>query len=241
MIPGAKAAKGNFLAQVRSAKATRAVTTQVAGASLLTAALVSAPPRIVLAIDATASREPCWAAAKQTTDILFSAVPGELQVALAVHGGSEVHTFTDFLSDASALRDRAAGVQCRAGQTMLVPLLDQVRLKTGVKTVIYVGDTFEEREEDLMNVATALRLRGTRVIVLHDTSEGQDPEARRVFAKLADTTQGAVLPFDPSSIERLRELLQAVAMLAVGGVKLLEAKAKQLPAARLLLANLSKS
>ena len=33
-------------------------------------------------------------------------------VALAVHGGSRVHTFTAFTCDANTLRDQAAGVAC---------------------------------------------------------------------------------------------------------------------------------
>ncbi len=45
-------------------------------------------PRLVFAVDATASREPAWAAARQVTDVLVKALPGELDVAVAVHGGS---------------------------------------------------------------------------------------------------------------------------------------------------------
>src|SRR5436189_116280 len=47
-------------------------------------------PRLVFAVDATASREPAWAAARQVTDALVKALPGELDIALAVHGGSRV-------------------------------------------------------------------------------------------------------------------------------------------------------
>ena len=57
----------------------------------------SAPtrPRLVFAFDATASREPAWETARQVTDALVRALPGELDVALAVHGGSRLLTFTD--------------------------------------------------------------------------------------------------------------------------------------------------
>src|ERR1700679_1646775 len=80
-------------------------------------------PRLVFAVDATASREPAWKAARQVTDALVKALPGELDVALAVHGGSRVHTFTAFTNDAATLRDRAAGVSCAAGLTRLLPIL----------------------------------------------------------------------------------------------------------------------
>ena len=105
---------------------------------------------------------------------------------------------------------------------------------------MYIGDVFEENLSDLVNAADALRLRGSKVIVLHDTSGGADPHSKRAFTELADRTQGAVLPFDPSSINDLKEILEAIALLTIGGLKLLESKAKQLPGARLLLANLNK-
>src|SRR6185312_7334552 len=55
--------------------------------------------RLVFGFDATASREPAWDTARQVTDALVRALPGELDVALAVHGGARLHTFTDFTAD----------------------------------------------------------------------------------------------------------------------------------------------
>ena len=64
-------------------------------------------PRLIFGFDATASREPAWATARTVTDALVNSLPGELDVALAVHGGSMLHTFTDFTSDAeNAARSR---------------------------------------------------------------------------------------------------------------------------------------
>ena len=45
--------------------------------------------RLVFAVDATASRSAAWEAAKELTDALFQALPGTLDVALAVHGGEQ--------------------------------------------------------------------------------------------------------------------------------------------------------
>src|SRR4051812_21436507 len=50
--------------------------------------------RLVLAVDATASRVRTWAAAKELTDNLFGALPGNLEVAFAVHAGNKVKLFT---------------------------------------------------------------------------------------------------------------------------------------------------
>ncbi len=78
---------------------------------------------------------------------------------------------------------------------------------------------------------------GTRVIILQ---EGVDPNAREVFADIAERTGGALLPFDISSFDRIgKELVELIAVLAVEGVEAVEAKAATMPAATsLLLQNL---
>ena len=197
-----------------------------------------ARPRLVFAVDATASREPAWAAARQVTDALVKALPGELDVALAVHGGSRVHTFTAFTNHASTLRDRAAGVVCEAGLTRLLPILSASLKQPAVRVVIYIGDVFEESMSQGRRLADAMGVQGTKLIVLHDTA---DPAARRdaeVFWDLAKRTGGCVLPFDASAPRRLRDLLSAVAVYAVGGEKLLRERRHELPGAVVLLEHL---
>jgi hypothetical protein len=195
-------------------------------------------PRLVFAVDATASREPAWAAARQVTDALVKALPGELDVALAVHGGGRVHTFTAFTSDAATLRDRAAGVFCVAGLTRLLPILATSLKQPSVRVIIYVGDVFEESLPHGRQLADSLGARGSKLIVLHDTS---DPAARRdaeVFWDLAKRTGGCVLPFDSSAPGKLRDILSAVAVYAVGGEKLLRERRHALPGAVALLEHL---
>jgi hypothetical protein len=197
-------------------------------------------PRLIFAVDATASREPAWAAARQVTDALVKALPGELDVALAVHGGSRVHTFTAFTGDAATLRDRAAGVRCQAGLTRLLPILSTSLKAPSVRVVVYIGDVFEENFPQGCRLADTMGERGTKLIVLHDTSA---PSARRdaeVFWDLAKRTGGCVLPFDASAPGRLRDLLSAVAVYAVGGEKLLRARRHDLPGAVALLEHLDK-
>lgn len=195
-------------------------------------------PRLVFGFDATASREPAWATARKVTDALVQALPGELDVALAVHGGSRLHTFTPFTADARTLRDRAAGISCEAGRTRLLAILRASLTKPGVRVVIYTGDVFEESLHNGRMLADAMGLRGIRLIVLHDTS---DPAARRdaeVFLDLARRTGGCVLPFDAGAPNRLRELLAAIAAYAVGGTELLEARREEMPGAVVLLEHL---
>jgi hypothetical protein len=195
-------------------------------------------PRLVFAVDATASREPAWAAARKVTDALVKALPGELDVALAVHGGSRVHTFTGFTNDPATLRDRAAGVTCEAGITRLLPILSASLKQSSVRVIVYIGDVFEESIPQGRHLADSLGLRGTKLIVLHDTA---DPSARRdaeVFWDLAKRTGGCVLPFDASASGRLRDILSAVAVYAVGGEKLLRERRDDLPGAVALLEHL---
>ena len=194
----------------------------------------------MFAIDATASREPAWQAARETTDALFGTLPGQLDVALAVHGGSRLHTFTGFTAKPGKLRDTAAGIECQAGGTQLVEVLTRSRDAGDVRVVVYIGDVFEESADEAAAVADSLRLRGCRVVILHDCDQAPayDPNVE-VFQDIARRTGGAVLPFDAGSKDKLREILKAVATLAVGGVKLLQERRKTLPGAALLLQHLS--
>lgn len=196
--------------------------------------------RLVFAFDATSSRESAWATSTALTDALLAALPGQLDVALAVHGGNKLHTFTRFESDAGRLRDRAAGVRCKAGYTRLLDILARVLETEGVGTVVYVGDVFEESEAHARKLAALMGSRNIRLIILHDRTS-RDFGGAEVFADMAARTGGAVLPFDASALPRLRELLSAVAVLAVGGTELLAARQEAVPAARLLLEHLKEA
>jgi hypothetical protein len=194
----------------------------------------------VFAVDATASREPAWNAARQVTDALVKALPGELDVALAVHGGSRVHTFTGFTNDATTLRDRAAGVACEAGMTRLLPILSTSLKQQSVRVVVYIGDVFEESVPHGRHLADSLAAQGTKLIVLHDTIDRAARRDAEIFWDLAKRTGGCVLPFDSSAPGRLRDILSAVAVYAVGGEKLLRERRHALPGAVALLENLDR-
>jgi hypothetical protein len=204
--------------------------------------------RLVFGIDMTASRQPSIEPAKQLQDVLLRTLPGELEVALAVHGGEEVHTFTPFTSNPQRLRDLAAGLRCRGGKTRLLEILRRALKQRGVRCVVYVGDMFEESSLEAAEIAGELAERNIRVIVLHDTSlrnesgdAGSYDAAGAVFGMLAERTGGALLPFDISALEELAKLLEAVAVLAVGGTEMLATQEPVMPAATLLLEHLGSS
>jgi hypothetical protein len=83
-----------------------------------------------------------------------------------------------------------------------------------VDALVYVGDYVEEDPEPLWRRAGELGLRGLPVFVFH---EGGDPAAGRVFREIARLSRGAYCPFDTSSPQQLRDLLNAVAVYAAGG------------------------
>jgi len=195
-------------------------------------------PRLIFGFDATASREPAWAAARNVTDALVKVLPGELDVALAVHGGSMLHTFTEFTADPNRLRDRAAGITCIAGTTRMLPILSRALSNPGVRVVVYIGDVFEESPARGRKLADAMGSKGIKLIVLHDTADWNARRDAEVFLDLARRTGGCVLPFDANAPARLRELLAAVAVYAVGGREMLEERQQEMPGAVLLLEHL---
>lgn len=80
--------------------------------------------------------------------------------------------------------------------------------------------------------------RGIRLFVLHDVNDWNARRDAEIFLDLARRTGGCVLPFDANAPDRLREMLAAVAVYAVGGEALLERQRGTLPGAALLLKHL---
>jgi hypothetical protein len=203
------------------------------------AAPMPSRPRLVFGFDATASREPAWAVARPLTDALVRALPGELDVALAVHGGGRLHTFTEFTANPAALRDRAASVRCVSGQTRMLPILARALAAPGVRVVTYIGDVFEEQPARGRKLADEMGRRGIKLFVLHDVADWNARRDAELFLDLARRTGGCVLPFDAAAPARLQELLAAIAVYAVGGTALLEKQRATLPGAALLLKHLN--
>ncbi len=221
---GAVVARSPMLDKIRAARPAK----QLAGSRA--APLAERRPRLVFAVDATASREPSWESARRITDRMFDAIPGALDVALAVHGGSCVHTFTDFSADVDQFRTRAASVRCQAGGTQLCELMQRTLDAGGVRVMTYIGDAFEESTEVAFALADRFKLRGIKAVILADDA---DESTLAAFREIASRTGGAVLDFRAGELELMGEVLDAVAALAVGGRKLLAAR--HTPGARLLL------
>ena len=232
----AKSDKAGFLDKVRRGKAISATSKRE---TLQKAITNESRPRLLFAMDATASREASWNVAKEITGAMFEAVPGALDIALAYHGGGQLREVTPFSSNAKVFLDQVHIVRCTEGVTALNQVLEKATQLSGLKALIYIGDCFEEDLSLAMEFAKQLKLRGVRCFMFHDTSssgQGYDVQtAATVFASIAQISGGALLPFDENSPDLVKALLEAIAIYAAQGIKALEKKRASLPAARLLL------
>lgn len=224
--------KSDFLAKVRKSKA---VVSSPKSETLIKA-ISTENPRLLFSMDATASRQSAWDIAREITGGMFEAIPGELDVALAYHGGSRLQEVTPFTSKASGFQRKIQQVQCRAGITCFNEILDHAVNVTRLKALIYIGDCFEEDEEYAYFLAGQLKLKGVRVFIFHDTSSeyGYDTSsAAKVFQEIGKRTGGAMFPFDVNSPDVVKALLEAISIYAGKGIKAL--RASKLDSAQYLL------
>lgn len=215
---GLSAKRSDLLAKLRSATPTKPLPGRVGGG------LLDRRPRLVFAVDATASRSATWASAQTITDRMFDAIPGALDVALEVHGGGNVHTFTGFSADLHEFRKRASRVRCTSGHTRLVDLMQRTLDAGGVRVMSYIGDAFEESADEAFELADRFKHFGIKAVILADQA---DVSTMLIFEEIARRTGGAVLDFRSGDLDLMGEVLAGVAALAVGGRGMLESNSSK--------------
>lgn len=182
--------------------------------------------RLIVALDATASREPTWEHAKTLHGELFNAAsasaPTPLAVQLCHYRGQGIFEHSRWLTQSAALLDELSSVTCLGGTTQIHRVLRHA-LQSGtsshpVRALVFVGDACEEGPEALYELAGQCAIKNIPIFVFH---EGQDRAARAVFQQLARLSRGAYAPFDVNCGDELRALLGAVSRFAVGGVRAL--------------------
>ena len=127
------------------------------------------------------------------------------------------------VSTAADLHRLMRTVSCIGGHTQIERVLElAVRETKGAKVnaLIFVGDAMEEKVDQLCHLAGQLGSLGVPVFVFH---ESNDPIAASAFKQVASMSRGAYVPFDLAGIDRLKELLGAVAVYATGNRAALEA------------------
>jgi hypothetical protein len=194
--------------------------------------------RIVLALDATMSRQPTWDLACKLQAEMFDAVgkAGNLAVQLVYFRGFGECRASRFVTDTAALKELMVKIDCRGGHTQIGKVLSHALKETArqkVNALVYIGDAMEEDIDDLADKAGKLGLQGVPVFVFQ---EGRDPGAEQAFKEIARLSDGAWFRFDQNSAGMLAKLLSAVAVYATGGLKALQARNR--PEDRLMIENM---
>lgn len=184
--------------------------------------------RLILALDATMSRQPTWDMACELQGQMFDAVgdTGRLNVQLVYFRGLGECRASKFVADTAALKTLMTQIQCRSGETQIGKVLSHALKETGigkVDAVVYIGDAMEESRDELADKAGRLGLRGVPVFVFQ---EGADAGAELAFKDIARLSKGAWFRFDRKAASALAKLLSAVAVFATGGIAALEARGR---------------
>lgn len=183
--------------------------------------------RLIFALDATASREPTWDRACHIQGALFEAAAGlgGLDLQLVYYRDLDEFRASAWLTTAAELHREMREVRVLAGETQIERVFEHALAETAqtqVNALVFIGDAMEEGADRLCKLAGELGKARVPVFVFH---EGNDPIAAGTFRQIATLSKGAYLAFDLHSIDRLKELLAGVAILATGGYAALAAHA----------------
>jgi hypothetical protein len=176
--------------------------------------------RVILAIDATTSRQPTWDKSAQLQSEMFAAVPAGLDVQLVYYRGNEC-VASQWFFNTTMLAAAMHKVMCQAGPTQLAKVLRHTQTENQrdkVGALIVVSDACEETPDNLYLRAVDLH------VPIFLFQEGTDPAVAAVYDRLARITGGAFSQFNQGAAQHLADLLRAVAAFASGGVKALMAQ-----------------
>jgi hypothetical protein len=199
---------------------------------------VGKQPRLIFAVDATASRQPTWNSACRLQADMFSATNrvASLRVQLCYYRGFHDFYASHWLGDSQKVAQEMSSVTCEGGHTQIVRLLRHALAEhadTRVRALVFIGDAIEENADTLCDLAGQSGLMGLPLFLFQ---EGSDPNVTQIFSHMAKLSRGAFARFDHNSASYLASLLSAVANYAVGGRKALASDSSE--GAKLLLKQL---
>ena len=202
-----------------------------------TPAAAGARGRLVLAMDATMSRQHSWDMALNIQGDMFAEAGrvGGLEIQLVYFRGNGECRASRWTPDTAGLARLMSGIRCMGGRTQIGRVLKHLRGEAAqgkVNACIYIGDALEEPIDDLSQVAGEIGLLGIPVFMFQ---EGRDASAEAGFREIARLTRGAYFRFGSDAAKILRELLAAVAVYAAGGYAALENHSAQRGGAAALL------
>lgn len=176
-------------------------------------------PRLIFAIDATASRQPTWDRACELQGRMFMTTQqlGGLAVQLCYYRGFNELRASRWLHDESALLRQMSAVTCQGGYTQIARLLAHAlreHAQNPVKALVFIGDASEENPDLLCGRAGECGMQGLPLFMFQ---EGREPAVRETFKTMARLSGGAWAEFDHNSPGQLADLLGAVARYAAAG------------------------
>lgn len=227
------------MAKPPSKRSTPGEITQFLQKSQAITQFVSRQPRLLFAIDATASRQPTWDQASRQQQEMFRATGkiAELAVQLCYYRGFRELSASRWLTDSTELAHLMSQVRCEGGHTQIARLLRHAQTehrKTPVRAVVFIGDAIEESPDTLCDLAGQC---GLLQLPLFLFQEGRDTTVEQTLRSMAKLSGGAYARFDGTSVDTLAALLGAVASFAAGGRAALEKRSGD--SAKLLLQQLN--
>jgi hypothetical protein len=182
-------------------------------------------PRLIFALDATISRQATWDMACELQGAMFREAK-QLSLQLVFYRGSECKA-TRWFNIASELEPVMRKITCVAGGTQIGRVLSHCVKETErlpVKTVVFVGDAFEEGLDPIADHARALGRKNCPVFMFQ---EGNHEEVEQAYREIARLSGGAWYRFDSGAAAELSKLLTAAASYARGNAGALEDLRKQ--------------
>jgi hypothetical protein len=183
--------------------------------------------RLMFALDATASRAPTWAIARDLQAKMFRATApiGWLDVQLVYYRGDGECRSSKWVESGDQLAHLMNHIDCVSGYTQIGRVLKHAICETvqgSVQALVFIGDAMEESLDELAGMAGKLGALKTPIFAFQ---EGDDPAARKAFQLLALKSGGRYFQFNPKlsrGIKQLSNQLNALARLAVADAQALQ-------------------
>ena len=171
--------------------------------------------RVMLAIDATLSRDQTWdRACRLQSEMFAETAKFGLLVQLVYFRGPNEFKPSEWVSNAHALAAQMRRIRCEGGITQIGRVLEHIRqehMRHPIGAAIFIGDAMEENIDALCAAAADLPC-------MFWFQEGADPAVETAFRELARITKGAYAKLDTNAARELAELLRAVAAFVGGGL-----------------------
>lgn len=204
--------------KTEAAKTAIATVTDAAG---LTATLA---PKLIFAMDATASRMAAWNMAMELqSDMVAMAGKEGLAVAIGYFNNEHCGVTPYYFPNAALATAYMRTISLTSCYTKIAPLLVEFekhgQKANSARVAIYVGDSFEDNLDAVLVEAAKLKALGFRVFTLLEVGGSGGYVAsgtEAAFRKLAEATGGVFARFDAGAKPQLRELMLSIAAYTAG-------------------------